>query len=64
MVVAKFGSVDWWDLIVYRGSYGRSPWRGIMNHLHLFKGGLTYEVGDGMRVRFWEDALCGDRTLK
>lgn len=25
---------------------------------------MAFEVGDGRRVKFWEDSWCGERTLK
>lgn len=64
VVAVKYGSREDWNPIVPRGSYGWSPWRGIMTQLDSFKAGLAFEVGDGGRVRFWIDAWCGERPLR
>lgn len=60
----KFAIVDDWDSPMLRGPFGRSPWRGIMQFAPHFRKSLTFTVGNGRRVMFWEDIWCGDRTLK
>lgn len=35
-----------------------------MTHLHTFRRGLAFEVGDGRWVNFCEDIWCGERHLK
>lgn len=35
-----------------------------MNHLGMFNQGLSYVVGDGRQIKFWEDMWCGERSLK
>lgn len=55
MILTKYGSVDGWETNAHRGPYGGSPWKGIMNYLHSFKGGLAYGVGDGRRISFCKD---------
>lgn len=35
-----------------------------MKLLPLFSSGLSYEVGDGHRIKFWDDIWCGERPLK
>lgn len=63
-MAAKFGEVNGWNLSIPKGSLGRSPWRGIMKFMSLFREGVAFEVGDGMRVKFCEDAWCKDQSLK
>lgn len=63
-MAAKYGSREGWDPIVPRGLYGWSPWRGIMTQLDSFKVSLASKVGNGRRVRFWMDALCGEKLLR
>lgn len=60
----NFGLEDGWDIRLNREPYGRSLWRGIMQYCHLFQEGMTYEVGEGSRIRFWTDVWCGERSLK
>lgn len=64
VVAAKFGEVDGWNPSIQRGSCGCSPWRGIMKFISLFRECVAFEVGDGRRVKFWEDAWCGEQSLK
>lgn len=47
VVAAKFGMDDGWNFRGISGSFGRSPWRGIMQLGSIFKEGLVYELGNG-----------------
>lgn len=64
VVAMKFGLEDRWDIMLNRWPYGCSPWREIIQYYHFFKEGVVYEVGDGSRIKFWEDVWCGERSLK
>lgn len=64
VVAAKYGIMNGWDTTDPRGPHGYSLWKGIMKLLPLFKEGLGYEVGNGRMTKFWEDAWCGESSLK
>lgn len=64
VVATKFGNDDGWDFVMPNGLFGRSPWRAILQFALTFKEGIAYELGDGRRVKFWEDVWCGERALR
>lgn len=41
----------------------RSPWRFLPYGLKSFRCYVSYEVGDGRRIRFWEDHWRGDQSF-
>ena len=46
--------------------YG-SQWRGwkyIRASWDCFLQYLTFKVGDGTRIQFWQDSWCGDQPLR
>lgn len=51
-MAARHGDVDGWTSSVSRGAYGCDPWRGNLKNLPVLKRGLTFEVGDGSRIKF------------
>ena len=46
------------------GSYGVGVWKCIRRGRDKFKLHVRFEVGDGSRVLFWRDVLCGELPLK
>lgn len=47
-----------------RGSYGRNPWKGILQMYPTFKRGLAMMVGDGRQTTFWGDVWNREHSLK
>ena len=45
-------------------AYGVCLWKCIRSGLLKFSKCLQYDVGDGSRVKFWDDVWCRDRLLK
>ena len=39
-------------------------WKNIRKGWETFFGFARFEVGDGVRTKFWHDLWCGDRVLK
>ena len=46
-----------------RGGYGLGVWKAIRRQWPLFNNKLSFVVGNGIRVKFWTDAWCGDTPL-
>ena len=46
------------------GTYGVSVWKSIRSGWLDFSKFLQFDVGDGTRVKFWEDVWCRDCFLK
>ena len=46
------------------GAYGVCMWTSIRSGWLNFSKFLRYDVGDGTRVKFWDDMWCRDRSLK
>ena len=46
-----------------RGAHGVGLWKDIRKELALLKDNSSYVVGNGRRVRFWEDIWCGSEPL-
>uniref|UniRef100_A0A2N9IHU7 Reverse transcriptase domain-containing protein n=1 Tax=Fagus sylvatica TaxID=28930 RepID=A0A2N9IHU7_FAGSY len=64
VVDAKYGSL-WggWCSKSGTGSYGVSVWKFIRRGWDTFHSHCSFLVGDGQRVKFWQDWWCGDRVL-
>jgi hypothetical protein len=65
VLVAKYGT-DWggWRSGVISGTHGVGLWKFICMGWQKFRRYFKFDVGEGSKIRFWEDILCGDRTLK
>jgi hypothetical protein len=63
--VAKYG-VDWggWRSGAISGSHGVGLWKFICMGWQNFRRFCKFDVGEGSKIRFWEDIWCGDRALK
>jgi hypothetical protein len=65
VLVAKYGS-NWggWRSGVISGSHGVGLWKFICMGWHNFRRFFKYDVGEGSKIRFWDDIWCGERALK
>jgi hypothetical protein len=65
VLVAKYGS-GWggWHLGVISGSHGMGLWKFICMGWQNFRRFFKYDVGEGSKIRFWDDIWCGERALK
>jgi hypothetical protein len=65
VLVAKYGS-DWggWRSGVISGSHGVGLWKYICLGWQNFRRFFKYDVGEGSKIRFWDDVWCGERALK
>ena len=41
------------------GSYGMSLWKTISSGWSTFSCYIQFQIGDGTRVKFWQDIRCG-----
>jgi hypothetical protein len=65
VVVAKYGSLEGgWCSNMPTGTHGVGLWKFIRSGWDKFSRMLKFEVGDGTRVRFWDDVWCTDGSLK
>ncbi len=39
-------------------------WRNVLSTRDIFKGGVSYELGDGRAIKFWSDRWCGETSLQ
>lgn len=65
VICSKYGSL-WggWTSGTSPGSYGVGLWKNIRKDWAHFSSFLSFEVGDGTRVKFWADSWCGIGPLK
>jgi hypothetical protein len=64
VIRSKYGYQEngWDSNLVVRG-LSRSPWKDISAGLSEFSKCSQFIVGDGKRVKFWEDIWVGDRSF-
>jgi hypothetical protein len=63
--VAKYGTMEGgWCSTMPTGTHGVGLWKFIRAGWDKFSRMLKFEVGDGTRVRFWDDVWCTDGSLK
>jgi hypothetical protein len=65
VLVAKYGS-DWggWRSGVISGSHGVGLWKFICMGWQNFRRFCKFDIGEGSKIRFWDDIWCGERALK
>jgi hypothetical protein len=64
-VDAKFGSTwDGWCSLGPLGSHGVGLWKNIRKGWRLFCSYTRLILGNGSRIRFWDDVWCGEVPLK
>ena len=60
----KYGSQNGgWFTSYPRGSYGVSVWKSIAKETEHLKKDCVFKLGDGRKIRFWEDTWCGRQAL-
>jgi hypothetical protein len=65
VVMVKYGALEGgWASKMPTGTYGVGLWKFIQSGWNKFSRMLKYEVGDGTRIRFWDDVWCIDSPLK
>ena len=64
MIELKYGSV-WrgWCTRSVNGPYGVGLWKYISQGWPSFSSHILYDIGDGSRVKFWQDQWCGETYL-
>ena len=64
IIKCKFGEKEGgWRSRVVRDSCGVGLWKEIEKHWELFNSMISFEVGNGRRVKFWKDWWCGEEPL-
>ena len=53
-----------WRTCEVGGAYGVGMWKAIRMDWAIAGKGMAYVVGNGRRVKFWEDRWCGEEPLK
>ena len=52
-----------WCTRSMNGPYGVGLWKNISQGWPSFSRHILYDIGDGSRVKFWEDRWCGETSL-
>jgi hypothetical protein len=64
-VDAKFGSVrGGWCSLAPTGPYGVGLWKNIRRGWSLLYSLTRFDLGDGSKIRFWDNVWCGESPLK
>jgi hypothetical protein len=65
IIRAKYEDQDGgWCTKEVSSSYGVGLWKHIHQGWNFFAKGIRFEVGIGLKIRFWQDIWCGDQPLK
>ena len=60
----KYGSEDGgWFPSTSKGYHGVGLWKEISKESMLLRHHCSVKIGDGSKVRFWEDWWCGEAPL-
>ena len=51
-----------WCTGAVSGPYGVSLWKNISQGCPSLSHFILYEIGDGLRVKFWQDQWCGETS--
>jgi hypothetical protein len=63
--VTKYGSSQGgWRSCDITEPHGVGFWKFICMGWRIFKGHFRFDLGDGFKISFWEDAWCGESFLK
>ena len=52
-----------WYTRSVNGPYGVGLWKNISQGQPFFSRHILYDIGDGSRVKFWQDRQCGETSL-
>jgi hypothetical protein len=65
VVDAEFRS-EWggWCSIDLTGPHKVGLWKNLRRRWSLFCSHTKFELGDGLKIIFWDDAWCGELALK
>ena len=65
IIKSKYGlHKNGWDSnVVVKGSY-RNPWKAISYDIVNFLPFIQLKVGNGVKIRFWEDVWVGSIALE
>ena len=53
-----------WFTNAPRGSYGVGLWKEISKESEQLKNDSSFEIGDGCRIKFWENVWCRETPLR
>ena len=64
VIEVKYGCI-WggWCTGLVSGPYGVSLWKNISRGWFFFPRYILFDIGDGSRVKFWQDYWCGETPL-
>ena len=63
-IKTQYGSQNGgWFTPYPRGSYGVGLWKSIAKEIEQLKKDNVFKLGDGRKIRFWEDTWCGRQPL-
>ena len=61
----KYGEKEGgWRTCEVEGAFGVGLWKAIRMDWDIVEKGMNYVVGNGRRVKFWEDRWCEEEALK
>ena len=64
VISLKYGTeAGGWFTCAPRGNYGVGRWKVISKEILQLKHDILFELGDGSRIKFWEDVWCGEDPL-
>ena len=55
--------VGGWCSRPVNGPYGIGLWKFISQGWSSFSSHILFDIGDGSRVKFWQDRWCGESSL-
>nr|XP_016498719.1 PREDICTED: uncharacterized protein LOC107817408 [Nicotiana tabacum] len=65
VIVEKYDSMGGgWRTKAIITPFGCGMWRSITKNWEAFSGNITYRVGDGRKINFWNHRWCGEDTLR
>ena len=64
MIEVKYGCVGGgWCIRSVNGPYGVGLWKNLSRGWPSFSRHILYDIGDGSRVKFWQDRWCDETSL-